>query len=381
MKKLTIKYLIFLAILATHVNAIELGEYLRINGFATVGISTVAEEGQEFRAYTFQQDGVREGEINYVNNTLFGLQGEVMFTNNISATVQGIVYNDHDKHYTADVDWAYLSYRTGFDLTLRAGKFRLPLFKSSELTYIGYARTWVRPALPFYGIGGFEHFTGVDAIYNTHLGQTDISVQVGYGIGDEHATPNGIYREFKSDNLLTSKLTLEQEIGSFSMTYFRGDSDFFMQRQNGKVLQDTTVLVQMISAEAEIHYEGFGLEAGIGRGWVDKVQPDELLIYTGAYYQIEEWRPYLLYSFKEFEHKEVTAPSPPPGAPLPPPSPGDVAENIYSIGLRYDFMDQADLKLQIDQIDGMKSNPQLLFSDDQNDRKATAFTLAVDMVF
>ena len=382
MKKHTISALLFLLLFTIGSHAIELEEHLRINGFATVGLSTIADEGQEFQAYTFQRDGVREGEINYVNNTLFGLQAELLFTDAFSATVQGVVFNDYAKHYDIDADWAYLSYRTDFDLTVRIGKFRLPLFKSSELTYVGYARTWIRPALPFYGIGGFEHFTGIEAIYNTHLATTDLTLQAGYGSGDERtpASTTG-YREFKSDNLLTTKLTLEHETDSFSITYFRGDSDFRLVDGQGTLRQDTTVLNQMISVEAEVHYEGLGVEAGVGRGWVDKVQPDELLLYAGAYYQIDRWRPYLLYSSKEFQHKTVDSLRLPPGAPPLLESPGDVSEDIYSIGIRYDFMEQADIKLQIDRIHGMRTNPQLLFSDDEDDRETTAFTIAVDMVF
>ena len=389
-RKFTQKLLLLL-LSSPQINAIDLGEdtseYLRINGFATIGASTIFEKGQEFRAYTFQKDGVRDGEINLVNNTLLGLQAELSLTDSLSATVQGLIRNDYDRHYDIELDWAYLSYETDFDLTLRAGKFRLPLFKSSELTYVGYARTSVRPELAVYGAGGFTNYTGVDALYKTHAGTTDLSFQLGYGYAEEHTPPEFPgYREFKSDNAFIAKATAEKEVGLLSMTYFRADSDFLDIAPNGTIRQDTQTLVQMLSIEGELHYENFSLEVGLGKIWVDKIQPDEYLRYGTLYYQMGDWRPYMAYSYKKFEEKPrgerpPSARPPPPGF-IPPPAPTlNRYEEIIGIGVRYDFHEQAALKIQLDHVDGMESQAQLLISDDQNDRKATVLTITVDMVF
>ncbi|RLA70739.1 MAG: hypothetical protein DRG09_02380 [Epsilonproteobacteria bacterium] len=390
-RKITQKLLLLFLISSSLVHAIDLGEdaseYLRINGFATIGASTIFEKGQEFRAYTFQKDGVRDGEINLVNNTLLGLQAELLLTDSLSATVQGLIRNDYDKHYNVELDWAYFSYDTGYDLTLRAGKFRLPLFKSSELTYVGYARTSVRPELAVYGAGGFSSYTGVDALYKTHTGTTDLSFQLGYGYAEEHTPPEFPgYREFKSDNAFIAKATAEKEVGLLSMTYFRANSDFLNIAPNGNIRHDTETLVQMLSVEGELHYENLSLEVGLGKIWVDKIQPDEYLRYGTLYYQMGDWRPYMTYSYKKFEEKPrgerpPGARPPPPGF-VPPPGPAlNRYEEIVGIGVRYDFHEQAALKIQLDHVDGMESQPQLLISDDQNDRKATVLTITVDMVF
>ena len=99
-KKIIHKILLILFLFSAQISAIDLGEdvgeHLRINGFATVGASTIFENGQEFRAYTFQRDGVRKDEVNFVNNTLLGLQAELLLTDSLSATVQGLVINDYD---------------------------------------------------------------------------------------------------------------------------------------------------------------------------------------------------------------------------------------------------------------------------------------------
>lgn len=362
--------------------AVELGEHFRLNGFATIGASTVLEEGQEFRAYTSQRDGVRKGEVNFTNNTLFGLQATVQATEAFSATVQGVVYNSYDANYDAKVDWAYLSYVTDFDLTLRAGKFRLPLFNSSELTYVGYARSWVRPALPFYGVAGFEHYTGGDLKYHFGTGATQYALLFGYGIGDEASkTPNGGTRHFDSDDILIAKATADGNFFHAGITYFQAHTHMRVTSKDGKVINDITTPAQMVSTEGMLFLGDTTIEAGIGYGWTKEKLPNELLVYAGASYQIEAWRPYLLYASKTFDHKQAEYRRPSPNAPPPPPQLGYVSENIFSLGLRYDFMEQADVKFQVDRVLGMQYVPQLLISDDSADREATVFTLTVDMVF
>lgn len=362
--------------------AAQLSDTLRISGFATLGASTVLEEGQEFRAYTFQQDGVRQGEVNIVNNTLFGLQGDLQLTDTLSATVQGVAYNNRESAYKLKADWAYLSYITDFGLTLRGGRFRLPLFNSSELTYIGYARSWVRPALPFYGVAGFEHYNGANLLYSFGDQALQYGLELGYGMGQEQTdAPNGSQRNFDSNDLLFAKATVEGELFRLGLTYFRGHSRTRVRDRNGVLINEASTLAQILSVENEFYLGAVTVDLGIGYGWTREVLPNELLAFAGASYQIDAWRPYALYSSKTFDHKEVDTPTPPPGAPPPPPVPGYVSEHIFSIGLRYDFMDQADLKVQIDRALGMQYNPQLLISDDSEDRKATVFTLAVDMVF
>lgn len=381
-KKTGNRIFLLLLLFTFHIKAFDLGEYVEIDGFATIGASTVFENGQEFKTYTFQRDGVQNGEINFVNNTLLGLQTKISFTDNFTLTAQGLVFNDYDRHFDTKMDWLYLSYVTPYNITLRVGKFRLPLFKSSELTYVGYSRTSVRPELPFYGVGGLSNITGVDLIYSTQWDETDLTFQLAYGKDKQNTKSNFTgYREFKSNNMFLAKVTAEHEIGLLSLTYFNADSDFLNILPNGVVRDDEKVHIDMISAEIETHYDNFTLEAGIGKGMLDRIQPDELLVYGTLYYQMDQWRPYIVYSSKKFERKKQTHP-PAPHPPAPPRSQIlTLDETIIGIGLRYDFHENSALKVQLDHVKGMKEENQLLITDDGYKNEATVLTITVDMVF
>lgn len=367
-------------LLPSLLGAFELSDTIRIDGFATVGASTVLEEAQEFRAYTFQRDGVRRGEINLQNNTLMGLQGEVQATDALSATVQGVLLNTAENVYELKADWAYLSYVIDQDLVLRAGKFRLPLFNSSELTYVGYARSWVRPALPFYGVAGLSHYTGGNLRYTLQDERVQWGFEAGFGVGHEE-TVNASNRRntFESNDIFIARATADDNTYHAGLTYYRADTHIQLNTPSKQT--DTTTLAQMLAAEAELYLGPVTLQAGAGYGWTQRVLPNELLAYGGASYQIEKWRPFLLYSDKSFDHKKVVQPTPPPGAPAPRPQPTYVSEQTFSAGVRYDVADFADIKFQLDHILGMKYNSQLLLSDNINDRRGTVLTLVLDVVF
>lgn len=369
-----------LLLLPTLLGAFDLKDDIRIDGFATVGASTVLEAGQEFRAYTFQRDGVRKGEINLENNTLMGLQGEVQATDALSATVQGILVNSAENVYNTKVDWAYLSYVIDQDLVLRAGKFRLPLFDSSELTYVGYARSWVRPALPFYGVAGLEHYTGGNLRYTLQAGSVQWGFEAGYGVGDEETVNgSGGRNRFESDDMLIARTTADDDGYHVGLTYFRADTRLELNTVARQIT--TTTLAQMLAAETELYLGDLTVQAGLGYGWTQQVIPDELLAYAGASYQVGAWRPYLLYSDKSFDHKPSTRQTPQAGMPPLRPQPTYVSEQTFSAGIRYDFADYADVKFQVDRVLGMKYLSELLKSDNIDDREATVLTLTVDVVF
>jgi hypothetical protein len=94
----------------------------------------------------------------------------------------------------------------------------------------------------------------------------------------------------------------------------------------------------------------------------------------------------MVYSTKKFDRKKREGNAPPPpqggsGIPREGAVPLHLQEEILGIGLRYDFHEQASLKVQIDHVRGMEDDPQLLLSDNQDNRKATVLTFTIDMVF
>jgi hypothetical protein len=107
--------------------------------------------------------------------SLVGVQIKKTFSDTLSATAQFVSRADNTNYrpYTPTVDWAYLSWKPNADSgwTFQGGRKRIPLYYYSDYLYIGYAYPWVRPAPDVYGWPIYT-YNGVNAIYETELGQT-----------------------------------------------------------------------------------------------------------------------------------------------------------------------------------------------------------------
>lgn len=98
--------------------------------------------------------------------SLAGLQGNFKFTPDLSATVQ-VVARGADSSVNAD--WAYGSYRINENLTLQAGRKRLPLYYYSDYMYVGYAYPWLRPSQDLYAWQIYS-YDGANLLYSNNVG-------------------------------------------------------------------------------------------------------------------------------------------------------------------------------------------------------------------
>lgn len=80
------------------------------------------------------------------------------------------------------VDWAYLSYRTTPNITVRGGRMAVDLFMLSEYRNVTFDYLWTHPVVEFYTPLPFTHFDGMDFKYTHPLasGNLDFKIFGGY---------------------------------------------------------------------------------------------------------------------------------------------------------------------------------------------------------
>ncbi len=149
---------------------------LKINGFLSAGVSTSDEDNALTSA-----GGLRDSE-NHTSNAIAGLQFDFTINDKTNAVVQltasGIGHKGaQDPAGTVAAEWAYLSYKLTDDLTLRAGRLRMPFYMASEYLEVGYAYPWVSPPGAVYGLLPFDSYYGADLNYNFNLAGVDITYQ------------------------------------------------------------------------------------------------------------------------------------------------------------------------------------------------------------
>lgn len=340
--RLTGLLLVPLALLAVDFN---------LNPFGTFGASATTSDQVEFNAYGGQRGGTTDGELDWTTNTILGAQGEIRLTDRLSLTGQGVARQHGEDDFGGILDWAYLAYQPGYDLTLRAGKFRMPIFQSTQLAYVGYARTWARPPLPFYGAGGYNNYDGAEVLYNGYVGDYDYALHYSYGVSDMETpkAPTGAYSTAETEDMQTLVFKFGDPDFWLSVAYLHAKSEVKRHMAGGEIREESATL-NTLTMEGERRYAGFEFRGGYGKTTLSEgILPDEELVYLSVAYPLEEeaLTPYLLFSEKSFLMDKM--PTPPPGQPQ---RPDGMKESVYSLGVRYDWRPGIALKFQYDRLEG-----------------------------
>jgi len=128
---------------------------LRFDGFASFVAGQVLDKdelvGDSFRGY--------DEKLSFQPNSLFALQARADLQDKLSATAQIIAKGQND--YEAKFNWAYLAYQLTNEVTVKAGRFRNPLFLYSDFLDVGYAYHWISPPDGVYNLSGFDSSDGV----------------------------------------------------------------------------------------------------------------------------------------------------------------------------------------------------------------------------
>lgn len=344
--------------------SMDLTEALRIDGFGAVGVSTNERQDIQFKPYDNQTSGVGRNRYDIASNTVVGAQGRYQINDSLSLGAQGVISYEGDGAWKKELEWAYANYDAENGVSLKMGKFRFPLFQSSELSYVGYSRIYAQPQLFFYGVGGYLHLIGAQANYNSSLGEYDVNLRATYGLAHENMPikKDGSYDSVKSDDIKIISAKIGDQRFWVNLFYTKFISDVTTHNGAAPGHKGKTNL-NMTGAEFEFRYAGAILNGGYGKANVERFLPDETNIYASFSYPIENFTPYILYRSKIFSHippiptpSSVVKPKPPTsGLPqqnsAPPAQNNENIDRAISLGCRYDVMPGLALKVQWDRMD------------------------------
>ncbi len=136
---------------------------IRFDGFASFVAGQVLDK-DELASEAFHGYDER---IDFQKNSLFAIQARADLQEKLSATAQIIAKGSED--YNARFNWAYLTYELSNELTVKAGRFRDPLFMFSDFLDVGYAYHWISPPESVYDLSGFDSSDGVMLQHQTDI--------------------------------------------------------------------------------------------------------------------------------------------------------------------------------------------------------------------
>jgi hypothetical protein len=343
------------------------------SGFGTVGEVHSSEDKADFSASIFQPNGAGHTRSwSPEVDSLIGGQLSARITPQLSAVVQLIAQQNYDGTYRPHVEWANIKYQFTPDLSARIGRVELPTFLFSDSRKVGYTYPWVRPPIEVYSLLPITASDGADFSDRLNLGDFTNTTQGSY-VQSSTPQPDNRGNAIAKDSINFSNTT-EYKSFTFRVSYqharltiasLDGFLDTFrMFGPQGIAIankydsDNKPVVTQVIGASYEPGH--WFVISEWGHAQLNSFLGETTSWYASSGYRVWQFTPYVTYSH------ESAASNSDPGltlAGLPPAIAGFAAglnaglnsilqaipaQSTISLGTRWDFAKNVDLKVQFD---------------------------------
>jgi hypothetical protein len=384
-------------------------EKFSLSGFGTVGVVYSSEDQADFTNSSFKPNGAgytRRWSADV--DSLAGIQLSAEFTSHWSAVAQMIAKQRYDNSYLPEFEWLNVKYAFSPDVFVRAGRVVLPSFMVSDFSNVGYANPWVRPPVEVYNLVPITKSDGLDASYRYYAHEVTNTTQAVYG-ELTRGYPDG------------GKVKGKNQWGVFNTTEFASLTVRLGFYRNHTTVESVSTLLdafRQFGSEgaaiadkydckgSRVSLSSFGISYNPGdwflMGEFTRRDSDCFIGISNAWYisggyRLKSYVPYVTFS-------SVRADSPTSDSGLTlstlPPYLSDSAailntelndilnatprQQTYSIGIRWNFMRNTDVKVQFDHTrlgsasSGVLINTQPAF---QPGGSFNVFSAAIDFVF
>ncbi|GHU13978.1 hypothetical protein AGMMS50225_24930 [Betaproteobacteria bacterium] len=151
----------------------------QFSGFATLGMVATGQSDVRFIRPSINHPGAENPDFG--PDTVIGVQGNIAIGPNANAVVQFTSRENALGSHEPSANLAFIAYRPTPNLTVRAGRYRVPFFMLSDTIDINYANPWIRPPTEVYSLNPFTYLDGVDLLYHTSIGGVNIEIHPYFG--------------------------------------------------------------------------------------------------------------------------------------------------------------------------------------------------------
>jgi hypothetical protein len=397
-----------------HARADDSSSPFSLRGFGTLGVIHSDNGQADYLVDAFHPDGAGHARRwSFDGDSRMGLQLSTVLGPRLSAVVQVVSEQRFDGSYRPGVEWANVKFQSTPDFSVRAGRVVLPVFSTTDSRKVGYGNPWVRPPVEVYSLVPVTYNDGVDASWRAEFGEATNTLQVtagrsdskfpgAAGLGTGTAKARRLVGAF--DTLEMGFLSLRLGYGQARLTIdeYAPLSDALRQfGPQGAALADKYGVT-----DKRVDFVGVGAAYDSGKWfasaeWADfntrSVLGRKNAWYASGGYRFGEITPYVTYARIKADN-DTTEPGlslaglPPPAAALGAQLNGILnaqlnaipRQGTVSLGLRWDFMSNAAVKIQYDWVSlgagsyGTFGNVQPAFAAGG---RVQLFSAAVDFVF
>ena len=350
--------------------------WFAFSAFGTLDEVHSSQAKADFTASVFQPNGAGYTHSwSAAVDSLVGAQLTANILSKLSSVVQVIAEQNYDGTFTPHIEWANIKYQFTPDLSIRAGRSVLPTFLFSDTRKVGYTYPWARPPVEVYGLLPLTECDGVDFSARIHGGNLGNTLQGNVGQSDVQK-PHGGGTASTRDSFGFSDTT-EYESFTLRLSYQQTRLDiagvnplldkFRVFGAPGIAIADEyesdpkVVITEVIGASYDPGH--WFVTSEWGHTKANSFLGDKSAWYVAGGYRVAQFTPYVTYA-------EASATSnSDPGLSLTalPSAQARFAAGLnaglnallqraipeqrtITVGARWDFMKNLDLKLQVDHI-------------------------------
>ncbi len=206
----------FVCVTAAGAQVVETPKY-SFNAFGTLGVVHSDEDQADFASNSVVPDGAGyTRDWSPEVDSVLGLQLTADFTPRFTGILQVVSEQRYDETYTPEVEWANLKFNITPELSVRAGRMIQQTFMVSEYRKVRYATPWIRPPREVYGMTPVTNADGIDLSYRFRFKGATNTVRALYGTKDIDI-PGG--SEVNSRDILLLSNTLERGAATLFASY------------------------------------------------------------------------------------------------------------------------------------------------------------------
>jgi hypothetical protein len=348
-----------------------------VNGFFTLSAG-MASNDAGYAGY--------DKTLDYVPETKVGLQASFEVTESTFLVAQLVARAE--QHWRPEMEWAFLSHTFDNDLTVRAGRLRVPLYMYSDYLEVNFAQPWLRPPEEVYAVVPVSSYEGIDFVYTIPFDEAEWQFQAYTGVGSDPDEETDFGTDVEYDDVIGLASTFTYNSFSVRASYVittlnsgqanvpgmdiplinftDADARFIGL---GASYDDGDLLVVAEWTKSEVDGGGPDAETSAEGNW-----PDVDSAYITAAYRFGNITPYMTYAIMETTDDNDRELNPVNKALF------NAVRSTYSAGLRYDINANMALKFDVTYSDDFAdTNGGLTGNTGEED--TMVYTTSLNMVF
>ena len=346
-----------IALCSASARADDAQSMFKFSGFGTLGAVHSDLDTADFTGGGFKPNGPgATRSVSWGVDSRLGAQLDARLSNKLSAVVQVIAEQRYDNSTTPYVEWANLKYEVTPEFSVRAGRIALPTYVLSDSRKVGFANLAVRAPEPFYTILPITNNDGVDLSYRVSRGDVINTTTVFFG-RNTIKIPKPL-TEAKGTSM--HGIVNNTEYGA--MTFHVGYHEATVTLEPNIVKWPNKVLTMGLQYDPGTWYA----IAEVIQTRMNRIN-DRRGAYVMGGYHVGQFTPYVGY-MRISQLNEILF---------------DESQTVGTLGVKWNFAKNADLKLQYEHVDlGPRANGRLLTTPAfQRGSNFQLLSAAVDFVF